>query len=96
MDNINHYGPLRLRVTGSGNLDMRLIALYEDLVADNPPTQTLPTFAMSTATPRLPSVLANFIQQYAQLEIKVDAIDEYFLINKIVFFTKPMWADYPR
>jgi hypothetical protein len=92
-----HTGYIRTRITGSGNLDLRLIGLYEDILTDvpAPPTQTLTPIAMATATPRLVQNLANFNQQYAQLEFSVDVIDEYFKINSITFYVKPIWSGFP-
>jgi hypothetical protein len=78
-----------MRVVGTGNLDVRLIGLYEDTIAaDNPPTQSMVPYPMQTSTPNFAQFHANFEQQYAQIEITTDAIDEFFKITKIVTYVK--------
>lgn len=95
-DEILHTTALQLRVTGSGNLDSRLIGLYEeDPDIENPPTQDMATIPMQTATSRLAQLLANFEEQYTQFEVSVDEIDEYFYITKITFYVKPVATEYP-
>lgn len=88
-EDILHFNAVRLRVTGSGSLDMVFKSL-DDVI-----TKTLAPLAMSMATGREPRVLTNFKSQRAKLEISVDLIDEYFSINKLIVFVKPLWADYP-
>ena len=86
---IQHYGSVRLRVTGSASLKLRLIS--DDAIREN----VLVPITLATATNIEPTRLSNFTQQSAQLEIETDAINEYFLISKIVIFTKPTATSYP-
>lgn len=86
---INHFGAVRLRVTGSGSLQMRLLSL------DEVKTSTLVPLTMSTTTNREPVRLSNFNEQRAALEIKTTSIDEIFIISKIVIFTKPVAVEFP-
>src|SRR4030095_9156720 len=95
-DDIVHHSHLRLRVTGTGNLDVRLIALYDDISTDNPPTSSLVPLPMQSGTARLAQFNANFEQQYTQIEVSTDAIDEYFYITKIVTYAKPVAVAYPQ
>lgn len=88
-ENILHFGAVRMRVTGSGNLVMVFRAL------DDQANSTLATLAMSSATDREPRVLANFVNQRALLELSTTAIDETFRINRIIVFAKPLWTEYP-
>lgn len=95
-DDIVHHSHLRMRVTGVGNLDTRLIGLYETSIAvDNPPTSVLAVIPMQTATPRLVQFNANFEQQYTQIEVSVNLIDEFFYITKIVTYVKPVAVAFP-
>jgi hypothetical protein len=84
-----HYGAVRLRVNGSGNLQMRLISL------DEVKERVLVPIAMSTLTNKEPNRLTNFTQQRAQLEIKTTEMDEVFNISKIVIFIKPVATSFP-
>lgn len=87
---INHFGLIRLRLNGSGNLRMRLWSL------DQVKNTILVPIAMQTVTNVEPTKLCNFTQQRAQLEVRTTAIDETFKISKIVIFTKPVATSYPQ
>ena len=80
----NHYGAVRMRITGSGSLIMTLYSL------DDVNSVTLSPFTMSATTNKELTRLSNFNEQRAALEIKTTEIDETFLINKIVIFHKPV------
>jgi hypothetical protein len=95
MDGILHHASLRMRITGAGNLDTRLLALSEDPVTEVPPSQTLNPLAMTTAPPVFPVILANFSHQYVHFEFSVDEIDEYFSIDKITFYVKELYSMFP-
>lgn len=86
-----HFGAVRMRVTGSGNLQLNLHSLD---AASN--TSQLTSIVMEAATNRQPTTLANFIDQYGQLEVKTTAIDEVFEISKIVIFVRPVATGYPQ
>lgn len=87
---ILHYNGTRLRITGSGNLDMSLKSVQ------NVRSYDLVTLPLSTATNREPFVLANFREQKAQLRFGTDALGETFTISKIVIFIKPVATGYPQ
>lgn len=86
---INHFGAIRFRVNGSGNLRLRLLSL------DEVRTFTLVPLIMANPTNIDPTRLSNFTEQRAQLEIKTTAIDETFNISRIVIFSKPVASSYP-
>lgn len=85
---ILHFGGVRIRVNGSGNLRLRFLSL------DNVQTQTLVPLTMATLPGRQPTRLANFVSQRGMLEVSTTAIDEVFRINKIILFSKPLWSEY--
>lgn len=85
-----HFNAVRMRVIGSGNLDLEFRSL-DDVV-----TETLPIIVMATATNREPTVLANFRQQRGQLRFSVNEINEYFSISKIIIFVRPYQTGYPQ
>ena len=87
---INHYGAVRMRVVGSGNLRMKLLSL------DEVKSVTLVPFIMEDPAWKEPTRLANFTQQRAQLEISTTNINDYFTISKIVIFVKPTATSYPE
>jgi hypothetical protein len=86
-----HFGVTRMRVTGAGNLQLFLHSLDDTLNSN-----TLPIIPLQATTNREPTVLANFIDQYGQLEVKTTEIDEVFEISKIVIFVKPISSGYPQ
>lgn len=86
---INHYGAVRLRATGSGSLKLRLLSLSETK------TSTLLPLTLSLASNIELTRKCNFQQPRASLEIKTTAIDEYFLISKVIIFFKPVAEGYP-
>ena len=88
-EDIVHFGGVRLRVTGSGNLDMTFKSL------DDVDTQTLVPIIMSSTSAREPTRLANFISQRGRLQISTNAIDETFRINRVIVFAKPIWTQFP-
>lgn len=88
-ENICHITGLRMRVTGSGNLDMQLRSM------DDIYTQTLVPFTLAAATNIQPFRLANFTQQRAYLRVSMDEIDEKFRINRIIIFMKPIFTMHP-
>lgn len=86
---INHYGLIRMRLRGSGNLLLRLLSL------DEVRESVLVPLIMAASTDIEPTRLSNFNQQRAQLEIKTTVIDETFEISRIVIFSKPVATSYP-
>ena len=86
-----HFGAVRLRVLGAGNLKLKLIPLG----TDNPP-HDLVDIPMNQVTGVYPNQLANMIHQKAQLEIKTTEIDEVFLLKQIIFYVKVVATGYPR
>jgi hypothetical protein len=90
---INHFGAIQLRVTGSGNLKSRLYSLPNS--AGVQVTENLADLAMATAY-REPVLLANMLQERAQLKVWTEAIDETFHIRSIVIFAKPTYTSDPQ
>lgn len=88
-EDILHYGVVRLRVTGTGNLKLAFTGL-DDVVTAN-----LTPIVMASTPGREPRVLANFVGQRARFKVQTTEKDEVFRVNRIVIFAKPIWADYP-
>ena len=85
----HHIVGVRMRVVGSGNLQMALTDL------DDVQTQNLIPFTMATATRIEPLRLANFQSQRIRLVGKVTESGEYFEIQRIIVFAKPVAQEYP-
>lgn len=87
---ILHFGVCRLRVNGTGTLNLFLRSL------DDVRNLILPTLTMQVVTNKEPVALANFSEQRAQLEINITELGEYFSISKIIVFVKPVASGYPQ
>jgi hypothetical protein len=86
---ILHCVGLRLRATGSGNLETYLRSL------DDVRNIQLADLALQSLTNREPVILANFQEQKIQIEFRTTEIDETFRISKLVLFVKPIAEGYP-
>lgn len=89
-ENIHHFGGIRLRVTGAGILRPTLRSM------DNTYSSTLATLTMSATTNREPTILSNFKQQRACLELKITELNDTFIINRIVIFVKPLYQSFQQ
>jgi hypothetical protein len=87
---INHYGAVRMHVTGSANLKLMLFSL------DEVKTSTLLPLTLKAKNNMEPTRLSNFTQQKAKLEVRTTEIGEFFNTNKIIVFVKPVAKSYPE
>ena len=78
-----------MRVTGSGNMDLSLTD-YDDIQ-----TQNLVPIIMTATTRIEPLRLANFQSQRIRLVGGVSEINEWFQIQRILIFAKPVAQEYP-
>jgi hypothetical protein len=88
-ENILHWGGVRIRVNGSGSLNLRFIGL------DNTYENVMTPLTMAASPGRQMDRLGNFVAQRARLEVKTTAINETFKINRIILFVKQMYTQYP-
>lgn len=86
-----HFGSVRMRVLGSGNLQLSLHSLDEALNSVD-----LTDVSLETSTNRESLTLSNFIDQYGQLEVKTTELNEYFEISRIIIFIRPVGTGYPQ
>jgi hypothetical protein len=89
---ILHFGAVRLRVIGVGELDLSLHSLDEGNVSTLVPYDMTP----SITSYREKVILANYIDQRGQLVLSTDSKDEIFEISKIVIFVKQLYTGYPQ
>ena len=88
-DNIVHFTSVRMRIVGTGSLDMVMFS-QDDIYSS-----TLVPFTMRASTNIRPTRLMNFQHQRAYLKGSTDVSGEFFKINKIVFYAKEVFVDYP-
>lgn len=86
----NHFNAVRLRATGSGNLECKLITL------DDVTESILPSVALQATTDRYPTQLANLTTQRAQFEFRTTEFGAHFHINSILIYTKPVSSGFPQ
>ncbi len=88
-ENINHYTGVRMRVVGSGSLEMTLLS------QDSIRNVVLSPFTMASVARTSPFRLTNFVEQRVQLRVETLLIDEIFRINRIILYSKPLWVEEP-
>ena len=84
-----HFAAVRLRVDGTGNLQMRLLS------PNGVKQAVMVPLAMTDPADDMLTKLVNFKKERAQLEFKTTEIDEVFDISRILIFTKPVASSYP-
>ena len=87
---VNHYGAIRLRVTGSANLQLTLLSL------DEAQANVLAPIPINSINNVEPNRLANFTQQRAKLQIATINLNETFRISKIIIFVRPVAKSFPE
>ena len=85
----HHVVSVKLRVIGSGNLQLFLTDL------DDIQTETLVPITMAATTRFEPLRLANFQSQRIRLVGKTTQLGENFKIQRILLFAKPVAQEYP-
>jgi hypothetical protein len=88
-ENIQHFAAIRIRVTGTGSLQMSVFSL------DDVDSKTLVPLTMQSQARIIPTRLVNFTEQRAAFELKTTGMDEHFRINRIVVFMKEIATSYP-
>jgi len=88
-EDILHFGGVRLRVIGSGNLGLEFRSL------DRIDIQTLAPLPLSSATAREPTRLSNFTSQRGMLIISTNQLGAEFRINRVIVFAKQLWTQFP-
>jgi len=86
----NHFGAIRLRLNGSGNLRATLYS-YDEVYS-----KVLVPIVMAQTTNKPQTRLSNFTQPMAKLRIETTAIDETFNISQIIVYTKPVGSQFPQ
>lgn len=87
---INHYGLVRLRVSGSASLRLSLYSLDE--INQN----VLLPIPIVSKTNIEPTRLSNITEQRTKLEIRTTEINETLQISKVIVYLKPVAKSYPQ
>lgn len=88
-ENISHFAAVRVRVTGNGQLKMRVFSLDDERVKVLVPLQ------MNFTNRIIPTRLVNFVETRASFELYTNTINEKFRINRIVIFVKELYSSHP-
>lgn len=87
-ENILHFGAVRFRVNGQGNMQLSLFSL------DDYSTYEMKELPIVT-NGREPMRQCNFNSQRARLKISTNKINEHVKINRIVILLKNKSVAYP-
>ena len=88
-EQISHFAAIRVRVSGVGNLLMKVYSL------DDVRSKTLVPFVLAPINRIIPTRIVNFTEQRASFEFKTTEMDERFRINRIVIFSREVFTSYP-
>lgn len=88
-ENIIHFGGIRLRVVGSGNLRPTMYSF------DKIKSSVLVPLVMNSTDNIEPTRISNFVSQRMMLRLETTAINEIMRINRIIIFAKPIYTSYP-
>lgn len=87
---INHFNAVRLRVTGSGLLKVKILSL------DGASFQSATPVTLQPMTDRLITQLLNFRASHAQVELRVEDLDANFTLQGLIVYYRPLEVEYPR
>jgi hypothetical protein len=87
-EGIIHYGAVKVRVNGMGNL----VPTFSNL--DGTKIQIMPSFVMSGMPGLEPIKLVSFKTQRAFLRLGTSQLNEIFKINRVIVYVKPLWSQY--
>lgn len=87
--NILHFGSLRVRVTGIGNLKISILG-YDDVLV-----QSRAGIPMKEQDAQEKVRLFNFISPEGMIKFETTEKGEAFRLNRITVFVKKQWTEYP-
>lgn len=88
-ENFFHFTGVRIRVVGAGELDMILYS------PDEINSYALGFFTLASTARTSPLRLSNAIEQRVKLDLRTDAINEIFTVNRIILFAKQFATEEP-
>jgi hypothetical protein len=87
---VNHFGAVRIRIVGSGNLLSKLQSLDDVYELD------LSSAVLSATSNKSITILSNFMQTKAKFRMEINEIDEYFKVDNIMIYIKPTFTSFPQ
>ena len=91
---ILHCHSVRVFAQGAGNLKLRILGLPDE--DGNSLEYRPPDIPMTNTQKRSQTVLSNFRQENFSLEVRLEGLGDYFIIDNIVLFTRPTETGYPQ
>ncbi len=88
-ENIQHWSHLRLRVVGEGTLKGQLSSL------DDIQTVDIPNYPLASVNRIEPTLLTDLVTQRARYKIYTTEENEWFRVNRLIFFLKDYGSEYP-
>lgn len=93
-ENINHFNGVRLRILGTGTVNMQFESLPDN--DGNVTTRVMVPLDLDALTQtREPFKKVNFMQQRSRLRIQTTEIDEVIKINRLIIFARPVYTNFP-
>jgi len=86
---VNHYSMIHLRLLGNGALKITLFSEDQSATA-NPPSIT-----MAQTPGREYDRLINFVNEKMSAKFRVSSFGEWFMIDELIIFAKPLWLRRP-
>jgi hypothetical protein len=86
---IHHFNAVTMRVVGDGDLQLSLVG-FSDVDSN-----TLLPLALQSPWNKEPTRLANFNSQRARLVGTMTVMDDWFRINSITIWVKPVATSFP-
>lgn len=87
---ILHFGALRGRVTGTGNLLMSIFSL------DDVRSKIMVPFDLQVTNHAMPHRLINFNTQKARIKFGTQDLDDFFNIDRVIVFVKKLFTMHPQ
>lgn len=86
---VNHFGGVKFRIRGLGNL---LLTLYGE---DDITTTTVPSITLSPAPGKEIDMPFNFKNEKMSLKFRVNTFGSRFICDKVEIYAKPLWESRP-
>lgn len=89
MEYINHFGAIRVRLKGQGNI-LGTLYSYDQIQSD-----ILNSVPMSATADDPVTLLADFTSYVAKLELSTQNIDDVMNVSQILIYMKPVASSFP-
>jgi hypothetical protein len=87
---INHFSGLKFRVTGTGNLEIRIYG------EDDSNPEDVPVIALSSAPGMDYETIINYVAERMSVRFRVDSINERYTFSSLYVWGKALWLRRPN